>query len=65
MSNNKERRILIKLSGESLMGDENYGIELKTVDRVAKNIKSLIKQLFIKLSNRLIYSIIPFALWLS
>ena len=26
------------------MGDENYGIELKTVDKVAKNIKSLIKQ---------------------
>ena len=44
MSNNKKRRILIKLSGESLMGDANYGIELKTVDMVAKNIKSLIKQ---------------------
>ena len=44
MSNYKKRRILIKLSGESLMGDENYGIELKTVDKVAKNIKSLIKQ---------------------
>ena len=26
------------------MGDENYGIELKTVDKVAKNIKSLIMQ---------------------
>ena len=26
------------------MGNENYGIELKTVDKVAKNIKSLIKQ---------------------
>ena len=44
MSNYKKRRILIKLSGESLMGNENYGIELKTVDKVAKNIKSLIKQ---------------------
>ena len=44
MSDNKKRRILIKLSGESLMGIENYGIELKTVDKVAKNIKSLIKQ---------------------
>ena len=44
MNNNKKKRILIKLSGESLMGDENYGIELKTVDKLAKNIKSLIKQ---------------------
>ena len=44
MSNNKKRRILIKLSGESLMGNENYGIELKTVEKVAKNIRSLIKQ---------------------
>ena len=26
------------------MGNENYGIELKTVDKVARNIKSLIKQ---------------------
>ena len=43
MNNNKKKRILIKLSGESLMGDDNYGIELKTVDKLAKNIKSLIK----------------------
>ena len=41
MNNNKKKRILIKLSGESLMGDDNYGIELKTVDKLAKNIKSL------------------------
>ena len=43
MNNNKKKRILIKLSGESLMGDDNYGIELKTVDKLAKNINSLIK----------------------
>ena len=43
MNNNKKKRILIKLSGESLMGDDNYGIELKTVDKLAKNIKSFIK----------------------
>ena len=43
MNNKKIKRILIKLSGESLMGDENYGIELKTVDKLAKNIQALIK----------------------
>ena len=43
MNNKKKKRILIKLSGESLMGDENYGIKLQTVDKIAKNIKSLIK----------------------
>ena len=43
MNNNKKKRILIKLSGESLMGDDLYGIELKTVEKLAKNIKSLIK----------------------
>ena len=43
MNNKKVKRILIKLSGESLMGNENYGIELKTVDKLAKNIQELIK----------------------
>ncbi|MDC3086448.1 UMP kinase [Pelagibacteraceae bacterium] len=44
MGNNKKERILIKLSGEALIGKEKYGIELKIVDKIAKNIKSLIKQ---------------------
>ena len=43
MKNKKIKRILIKLSGESLMGNDNYGIELKTVDKLAKNIQALIK----------------------
>tara|TARA_Y100000748_G_scaffold302703_1_gene305554 strand:- start:769 stop:1482 length:714 start_codon:yes stop_codon:yes gene_type:complete len=37
-----KNRILIKLSGESLMGDGNYGIEIKTVDLIAKNLKSFL-----------------------
>ena len=40
---NKER-ILIKLSGESLMGKDKYGIELSTVDKLSKNIQSLRKE---------------------
>jgi hypothetical protein len=29
------RRILLKLSGEALMGDESYGIKRETIDRIA------------------------------
>ena len=43
MNNNKKKRILIKLSGESLMGEGNYGIELKTVDKLARDLFSLKK----------------------
>jgi len=43
MSKRNKNRILIKLSGESLMGDSKYGIEIKTVDLIAKNIKSFLK----------------------
>ena len=37
----ENKRILLKLSGESLMGSENYGIELKVIDKIAHDIKSL------------------------
>ena len=43
MAKKKKNRILIKLSGESLMGKTNYGIEIKTVDSIAKNLKSFLK----------------------
>ena len=43
MPKKKEDRILIKLSGESLMGKENYGIELSTVNRIASDLLSLKK----------------------
>jgi uridylate kinase len=36
-------RILIKLSGESLMGKNKYGIELNTVNRIASDLLSLRK----------------------
>ncbi len=38
----KYRRILLKLSGESLMGDDNYGIEYKMVRHFASEIKSAV-----------------------
>jgi uridylate kinase len=43
MSKKRLNRILIKLSGESLMGKENYGIELSTVNRIAGDLLSLKK----------------------
>ena len=43
MSKKRLDRILIKLSGESLMGKENYGIELSTVNRIASDLLSLKK----------------------
>jgi uridylate kinase len=33
------RRVLLKISGEALMGSGNYGLDLATVDRVAGEIK--------------------------
>jgi uridylate kinase len=37
------RRILLKLSGEALMGDEGFGIDPKILDRMAQEIKELIE----------------------
>ena len=43
MSKKRANRILIKLSGESLIGENNYGIELDTVNRILKDLRSLKK----------------------
>ncbi|MDC0032031.1 UMP kinase [Pelagibacteraceae bacterium] len=42
MSSKKNNRILIKLSGESLMGSGNYGISIDTVNNIATNLKKLL-----------------------
>jgi uridylate kinase len=36
------RRVLLKVSGEVLMGDSPYGIDLDTLDRVSKDIKAVV-----------------------
>lgn len=36
----KYKRLLVKLSGEALMGDQGYGIDMKTVGRLADDIVS-------------------------
>ncbi len=37
------KRILLKLSGEALMGDQKFGIDLEACHRIAENIKELIQ----------------------
>jgi uridylate kinase len=37
----KYRRVLLKLSGEALMGDQNYGLDPKIVARIAHEVKSV------------------------
>lgn len=37
------RRILLKLSGEALVGDEEFGIDPKVLDRMAREIKELVE----------------------
>ena len=36
------KRILLKLSGEALMGEKQYGIDAKRLDEYAEEIKSVI-----------------------
>jgi len=38
----KYKRILLKLSGEALMGDNNFGIDVKVLNYYAKEISSII-----------------------
>ena len=35
------RRILLKLSGEALMGEQEFGLDTETVDRIASEIKTV------------------------
>ena len=37
----KYKRILLKLSGESLMGEQKYGIDVKRVESYARQIKEI------------------------
>lgn len=38
----KTKRLLLKLSGEALMGDGAYGIDLKVVERLAKDVSAAV-----------------------
>ncbi|NND44443.1 MAG: UMP kinase [Xanthomonadales bacterium] len=43
MSNPVYQRILLKLSGEALLGDEDYGIDPQVIGRIAEEIADVIK----------------------
>jgi uridylate kinase len=38
----KYRRVLLKVSGEALMGPQSYGIDIETVDRIAADVKQAV-----------------------
>jgi len=40
----KYKRVLLKLSGEALMGDRDYGLDPQTVERVATEIKDVVAE---------------------
>ena len=42
MSDIRYKRVLLKLSGEALMGDGSYGIDPKVTDHLAKQVKELL-----------------------
>ena len=39
----KYRRVLLKISGEALMGSEAYGLDIHTVERIAEQVKSVVE----------------------
>ncbi len=43
MSKTRFKRVLLKISGEALMGGGEYGIDTETVNRVAQDVKEAIK----------------------
>ena len=38
------KRILLKISGESLMGESNYGLDISTAKFISKEIKKIYKE---------------------
>ncbi|MDD9901518.1 MAG: UMP kinase [Alphaproteobacteria bacterium] len=42
MSEPRFKRVLLKISGEALMGDGEYGVESTTVNRIAQDIKDVV-----------------------
>jgi uridylate kinase len=42
-ADSKYRRVLLKVSGEALMGDSGYGIDVAVVDRIAADVKDAVR----------------------
>ena len=41
MANNKYKRVLLKISGEALLGEQQFGIDPKPVEMIADEIRSI------------------------
>ena len=41
MVDNKYKRVLLKISGEALLGDQQFGIDPKPVEMIAEEIRSI------------------------
>ena len=41
MTDNKYKRVLLKISGEALLGDQQFGIDPKPVEMIADEIRSI------------------------
>jgi uridylate kinase len=39
----KYRRVLLKVSGEALMGAGQFGIDVETIDRIARDVKQAVE----------------------
>ena len=46
-----KKRILLKISGESLMGSSNYGIDVSTINKISNEIKKVYKKKISNMSN--------------
>ena len=49
----KFKRVLLKLSGEALMGDQHYGIDPERIEQYAQEIKKDFESYLIKFGQRL------------
>ena len=38
------KRVLLKVSGEVLMGDQPYGVDMKTVDTIAQAVAEVVRE---------------------
>ena len=46
-----KKRILLKISGEALMGKSDYGIDISTINKIANEIKKVYKKKIPTLPN--------------
>ena len=46
-----KKRVLIKISGEALMGSSNFGIDVATINKISNEIKKVFKKKISGLSH--------------